>query len=286
MSIAARVDGVPGNDLWGYFLFSHGWSWLWWGVNVVAGFEAFGTPGVVFTVLGGLGPLLGGVVMTQRTYGASGHGDLWRRLTDVRRIPLPWWLVVVGVFPATTAGAAWLALRYGRVASLPVLDVPVGPVGNPLGLVAYLSFVLLLGPLPEEIGWRGYLLDRFQVRTSALWSGLAVGLAWAIWHAPLFLMPGYYDGLSAAPDPTVFATSVVVGSVLYTWLYNNTGRSVLAAVLFHFVANLTAAVVVVPPVVEELSVVLTVALAVVVVLVWGPRDLRRGRRRPLPPGLW
>lgn len=43
-------------DLWGCLLFSHGWTWVWWSVNILAGYDAFGQ-GLPFTVLGGIGPL-------------------------------------------------------------------------------------------------------------------------------------------------------------------------------------------------------------------------------------
>jgi membrane protease YdiL (CAAX protease family) len=36
--------------------------------------------------------------------------------------------------------------------------------------------LLILGPLSEEIGWRGYALERLQTRWNALTSSLMVGL--------------------------------------------------------------------------------------------------------------
>jgi uncharacterized protein len=50
--------------------------------------------------------------------------------------------------------------------------------------------LLILGPLSEEIGWRGYALERLQTRWNALTSSLMVGMFWALWHLPLFLMVG------------------------------------------------------------------------------------------------
>ena len=50
--------------------------------------------------------------------------------------------------------------------------------------------LLIIGPLSEEIGWRGYALERLQTRWNALTSSLIVGLVWALWHLPLFMMVG------------------------------------------------------------------------------------------------
>ena len=57
-------------------------------------------------------------------------------------------------------------------------------------------------PLPEEIGWRGYLLDRLQERWNALTASLVLGLVCWTWHLPLFVLPGYFDAFGrAAPTP-------------------------------------------------------------------------------------
>lgn len=278
-----NVSPRSASDLWGYFLFSHGWAWFWWSVNILAGFDAFGFPGVTFTVLGGAGPMLGGIVMSRATYGREGWRDLWNRLTEVQRIPVRWFAVVVLFEPAITliSGVGASMLDPGRQ-HLDFAEL-TGLLGDPLGLLAYAGFVLLLGPLPEEIGWRGYLLDRFQVRQSAVASGLLVGVAWAIWHAPLFVMPGYFSNLDFAPSPMEFGLLIIVGSVIYTWVFDNTSRSVLAAVLYHFVGNFTGQVAERSPLADNVWMATFVLAALAVVLWWGPTNLRRKGSRPRPP---
>ncbi|HKZ83727.1 MAG TPA: hypothetical protein VJ793_08725 [Anaerolineae bacterium] len=59
-------------------------------------------------------------------------------------------------------------------------------------------------------------------------------------------------------------------SILYTWIYNNTGRSTLSAILFHFMVNFTGELFALSPRAELYSFLLTVAATVVVVIVWGP----------------
>jgi hypothetical protein len=91
--------------------------------------------------------------------------------------------------------------------------------------------LLLGGPVQEEFGWRGYLLDPLQERLTPLGGGLAVGVVWAVWHLPLFYLPSatiYYE------NPFLgFVVSITLLSVLMTWVYNRTNGSLLPALLMH-----------------------------------------------------
>ncbi|AGN00833.1 hypothetical protein L593_04410 [Salinarchaeum sp. Harcht-Bsk1] len=280
--LARTVGGHPYGDLFGFFAFSHGWTWAFWGVNVVGGLDAFGA-GLPFTVLGGVGPMLGGIAMAYVTYGGVGLADLRRRLTDTAWLRSSWALLVVGLFPALVV-ATGLVIAIATDASQP-LDASelVALLGDPVALVGTTVVIVLVGPLPEEIGWRGYLLDRCQRRWSALASGLFVGLVWALWHAPLFVMPGYYANFDYSPTPIWFATSIVLGSVLYTWLFNNVARSVLAMIVLHTSGNFAGQVTEVPPVGEPIGVAVRAGLVVAVVALFGAGSLRRTGSAPEPP---
>lgn len=221
--------------------------------------------------------------MSWVTYGHEGVQDLWRRMTDVSRIPFRWFAVIFLLVPALTAIAAGVAAIAGIAADPLDLEELSNLLANPVGLVAYVGFVLVLGPLPEEIGWRGYLLDRLQLRRSALTSSVLLGMVWAIWHAPLFLMPGYYSGVDFAPEPLNFAFNIVVGSIIYTWIFNNTRRSVLGAISYHFAENFTGQVVALDPAAETLRTGIVLGFVLVVLRWWGPTTLRRDEPKPSPP---
>lgn len=281
-SLLHRIRSHQASDLWGYLLFSHGWTWTWWGVNIVGGHEAFGA-GLPFTVIGGAGPLLGGSIMSYETYGRGGVSDLWDRLTDPRRIPPPWGVITIAFFPI-------LAVLTGTIAVLTTEATFVLDVGEfrallrePSTFVATALVILVVGPLPEEIGWRGYLLDRCQVRWSAVTSGFAVGLVWATWHAPLFLMPGYFANFDFAPDPIPFAVSILLVSIVYTWVYNNTARSVLALIGFHFMENFVGQMTSLPRTAEPIGIALRVLLVLGIVAWFGARTFRRDGTLPSPP---
>ncbi len=71
-------------------------------------------------------------------------------------------------------------------------------------------------------------------------SSLVLGVVWALWHLPLFVMPGMLHaehGIGSAWF-WLFMLTVVPSAVIYTWIFNNTRRSTLAAILFHFMSNL------------------------------------------------
>lgn len=79
----------------------------------------------------------------------------------------------------------------------------------------------------------------------AIWSpvtaGLISGLVWASWHVRLFLMEGYFGQASIQPVVWRYFATFVFLETLYAWIYDNTERSVLAAVLFHGGINPIAA---------------------------------------------
>ena len=268
------IDSV---DLWGYLAFSHGWTWLFWGLAIVAGGPVWGSPWTIgWLVVGGLGVPLGGVVMTRYVEGSAGVRRLGRRLVDPGRISGWWWGVVLLLAPAVKLIAAGLGSVLGTVDGPLDLQEAAGIFTRPGELLYFAGFVLLLGPLPEEIGWRGYLLDRLERRFTPLGASLALGLAWFAWHVPLFFMPGYFDRAGGPPDPLQFAVMIVLISVLYTWIHHHPGRSVLAAVLFHFSVNFSGELLDAPARIDAYEAYLTAAVVLLVLGRWGA-DLHGGK---------
>jgi len=265
---ATRQSSDGAGDLWGFFAFSHGWTWLFWGIVIVLGVDVWNSSrAMALFAVGGLGLPIGGVLMTWRVAGHSGLRDLGRRLVEPGRLSTRWWAVVLLLQPAVKLAAGGLAFATGATDAPFHLQEAASLVVHPVDLLFYLGFVLLLGPLPEEIGWRGYLLDRLQVRFGALGASLLVGFAWFAWHGPLFFMTGYYARAGGAPDPLQFGVMLLLGAVLYTWIYNNTGRSVLGAILFHFSGNASGELLNAPASVYAHETYLTAAL--VLVVLWG-----------------
>jgi hypothetical protein len=75
-----------------------------------------------------------------------------------------------------------------------------------------------------------------------------------------------------------FAVAILAHSVLYTWIHIQAARSLLAAILFHFMINFTGMLVEGAAWVEWTRTVLTIAAALVVVRGWRTAAGRTGSR--------
>jgi uncharacterized protein len=93
------------------------------------------------------------------------------------------------------------------------------------------NYNLLGGPLFEEFGWRGFLQPLLQNALPPWIAAICVGIMWAAWHLPLFLV-----GWSSAP-PLVFTLMVVSLSVIMASAFNSSGRAVVVAILMHSAFN-------------------------------------------------
>ena len=213
-------------------------------------------------------PLLAGLILVYREEGGGrGVRRLSSRVFDQWRIRESIWYVPIIFLMPLLYLLTYLVMR---LIGLPLPDEPYFPfLLVPLLLVLF--FILGIG---EEVGWTGYVTDPMQERWSALTTSIILGLVAAIWHfVPLIQM---------GRTPTWIAwwsLSAVSIRILTVWLYNNTGRSLFAAIVFHAMNNLSVALF--PnygshwdPAVAG---VITAIAAVIVTFLWGSRTLARYR---------
>jgi uncharacterized protein len=222
---------------------------------------------IVLFLIGPFVPSLLAIFLTWRKEGESGLRSLGRRILQFK-LGWRWYAVTFLIVIAGTLGQVLISKFIGNPFDAYVFVTQLG------------SFLplLILGPLSEELGWRGYALDRLQTRWNALASSLIIGLVWSLWHLPLFLIPGTSQHEMGVPF-IGFLIKLTSSSVLYTWLYNNTQRSLWSAILLHWLYTYAAQVmssgVVRSPLFNGLEYVPYVIIATIVVLVWKPQTLCR-----------
>ena len=110
-----------------------------------------------------------------------------------------------------------------------------------------------------------------QDRWSAFKSALLLGVIVAVWHIPLY----YF----LIPDPLVFTAQLlfpIVLRMLLVWIFNNTGKSVFATILFHTMNNVAFAVL---PVNTIISTLVYATAVLIVTLLWGTETMANFKRK-------
>jgi hypothetical protein len=108
-------------------------------------------------------------------------------------------------------------------------------------------------------------------------ASLVLGCDWTLWHWPQFFMQDSYIAGAFPIGSAVFWVGWVLPTVLYTWIYNLTGRMILSAILLHFMVNFWGELLSVRGEMVVYRSVWTVVVVIAIVLIWGPKTLR-GRR--------
>ena len=184
-----------------------------------------------------LGPMVAAFVVTAWTTGRHGVRDLLRRMGRWQ-IGWRWWIAALS--PLAFLGLA-LAVIAATGGTLPKAGDFAQFSGLPsgLGLVGVALLILVVDGFGEETGWRGYALPQLQKRFSPLTSTLILAGFWAGWHIPQFFALHSYKGFSAGTG-VGFAFGLTCGAVVATWLYNHTGGSILAVVVWHGFYNVVS----------------------------------------------
>lgn len=254
-----------------FFALAYALSWIVWGsviaqqhhllaFHIPANLAFFGVGAAAFIVAG----LTGGVAAMR---------DLVRRMLRWR-VSVRWYLVALALPIVLPLLAVGIFRLFGGTVQLSSAVSPVAAAG-------YLAFQTAFFLITEETAWRGFALPRLQARYSALTASVILGALWGIWHTPLFLTAGS----AQASYPYVgFILFAIAQSVLFTWIYNNSGGSVLVAAIFHALTDgflVFTGAVTSGPALFWLAAGIAAIAAVAVIVVAGPRQLSRAPR-PTP----
>jgi membrane protease YdiL (CAAX protease family) len=233
-----------------------------WGVGAVTGTQLL--PSVALAGPAFVCSALAAAILVYREDKGVGVRALLKRSFDVTRTKAKgWYAPTLPLMPAVMR-LAFAALRlFGVPVAAPVIAVV------PTLLLAIGFFV---GALDEELGWSGYAIDPLEERWSALVANIFLGGIWSVWH---------YVGSAEAHRAVAWIAWWSLGTlalhVLIVWLYNNTGQSVSAAALFHLMSNLTWQLFPNGGSYDDprITGVIRAVVAVITVVVWGPRTLTR-----------
>jgi CAAX protease family protein len=190
-----------------------------WILDVVTGIEI--VPGVPFSGFGVLLPAATAAIFLYRERGWGGVAALMKTL----RIGPKIWLLPAALTVPAILLLSYLVLRLSGVA--------VPPPEMSLPSILGLAVAFLVGATGEELGWSGYVSEPLQARFGFLPAAVYLGLYWAAWH---------FLGLAHAGRSLTWIAWWTLGTlslrVLFLWLFNKSGKSVLTPVLAHASYNL------------------------------------------------
>lgn len=165
------------------------------------------------------GPSLAAMILSARS---GDLANLIARAVRVETVPFEVWLLVL-------APLALLLLMQ------PLAEEEAKPLGaGTLALIVALN--LALGPMGEELGWRGVMQQQLSVSLGWLEASFLVGLVWLVWHLPLWTIASPQSEISLH----LFAIHCILYAVVIGAAYTLSGGSILPAILLHLTVNLAA----------------------------------------------
>lgn len=197
-------------------LFGVGWLLVW-------AFQSTTTPSVALFI-GAWLPNIAGVLITAVVGGRDGLRRLFSRVVrwqvEFKWYVIAWWVPVIIVM---------LALSIYAVSGHAL------PAIAPEALVIPLLLVnVVLGPLGEELGWRGTALPLMQERWNVITASLVLGVIWGLYHVPTFILPGL-------PQNNVPVLAFMLGAmalnIFMVWMFNHTHGSLIMPYLAHWSFN-------------------------------------------------
>lgn len=261
---------------WLYLLLAYGLAWLFW-IPIALMRQDYQTSPILLAgmFLGVFGPGIAGIIMTYREQGREGGRDFWRRIFDFRRISLKWYLLILLLFPALYTIS--IGINYWLGGAPPEFAFIKESMAMPAGILIVVFLYLLQSAL-EELGWRGYMLDRLQALWKPLTSSLILGVCHAFWHLPTFWIVGtlqsrWEQGL----DFWLYLAFIIASSIFSTWCYNDNQRSTLAVILFHTTANLASNIFLLSGTGEHISKAVIGLGAALIAIAWSLQAWKRNQ---------
>jgi membrane protease YdiL (CAAX protease family) len=182
-----------------------------------------GMPGLPFWLVAVWGPSLAAIIIKMIT---GEIGSFLKQAFNFEGIN-PWWLFSLAPLVVTALVLLWEVLQ----------GTSINWGGFKFEyLVPLILMNLILGPLGEELGWRGFLGPLLEKRFGIIGAAFVVGFIWAIWHGPLWFVESPQKEIPFL----VFSANVLCFSIIMASLYHLGGGSLVPIISFHLFLNVSS----------------------------------------------
>lgn len=222
-----------------YFITTFMVTYVLWFAGVYMSFQNTESELYMLLILAGLlAPFIISVVLIAASKNAELKKDFINRLINPRLIQLKMLPAFLLIMPLTVLASAAISLLFGG--SVSQFQFSEG-FSFSVGLVPVL-LLFVLAAVFEELGWRGYAFDSLQSRFNLFTASVLFGLLWSLWHIPLIFLNNSYQ-YKVFQESIWFGMNFIVSGiplgVVISWICIKNGKSVIAAIIFHFMVNMT-----------------------------------------------
>lgn len=256
-----------------YFVIAYAFSWAIGGLLIADHYGWLSVPQAIY-YLSAFGPTVGAVVVISATEGRAGLSNLLGRMLRVG-VDVRWWLVAVGM--PLAFGVVAILIYWAERGAPPDL-ARFGEVDylGQIGIGAALLLWLATYGFGEEIGWRGFALQRMMTPTRWIQPAVIIGVLWSFWHLPYFFFKPNFMALGAGGF-VFFTLSITLGSLFMSWLYRGSGQSLLIVAVWHALFDFVSA----SPIAEGTANAVISGLVVAAVISILRAEARRARKAAL-----
>lgn len=210
-----------GNEIKRYVISTLIFTWTLWGLLISLirlNITTFGTPlAMILFVFGGIMPAIIAISLKKK-YGSQEEFRSFIKNIVNPKHHFAWYILIIIL--------AFISCYLPTIFGGAKMQTPL--------YVALLSFpIMIVGGGLEEIGWRGFLQPALQKRFSVFLSTVIVSGIWAIWHWPLWFIPGTNQ---TQRDFIAFIITTMAVSFLLTTIFNVT-KSIFMCLIFHALLN-------------------------------------------------
>lgn len=213
-----------------------------------------------------MAPFLIALAMILKSHNLELKKDYVNRLINVRLIQPKMLPVFVLLMPFSVLVSILVSLPFGGSVSQFQL---AEDFSFSYGFLPVL-LVLLLAASFEELGWRGYAFDSLQSRFTYFKASIVFSILWSFWHFPLLFVKNSYQ-YEIFQQNIWYAVNFYMGiipmGVIISWICIKNRKSVLSAILFHFITNISQEVLAITQNTKCIQTfVLTAAAAAIIVM--------------------
>jgi membrane protease YdiL (CAAX protease family) len=185
----------------------------------------------ILYILWGLSPTIAATITAAIFYGKSSVKELFSRI--IKKFELKWLVILILLQLIIYIVGLFIYNLFEIVPSNFSFSI--------LAIIPSAFATAFIMNIWEEIGWRGFLLEKIMTRYSLFLSSLVVGILWGLWHIAYFLNTASQNSMQFI---LVAIFWMVSSSFIYSYIYIRSKRSILAVGIFHAFSNTLQAVVI------------------------------------------